>query len=186
MGLSILGCSLALTFANLDKFSKFKGAGFEAILKQVKEKTSAAVEELKDLGLALTAPIVDTMTLSGDMFKYIHLKYKLANAEKIKETLVKLGASAEEIDGVCGILYRRVTADHYHHIAYALKEANPDSSNAFSDIQSWDFNDWDKAQVEKIITENKLLENKAVSECIADLDYWLENQALRTESKWQS
>lgn len=136
MGLSIAGCSLALAFANLDKFARFKGAGFEAELKEAVDKAYAAVVELKDLGLALTTPIIDTMTVSDRMLQFIPLKYKLESATQIEKTLVKLGASAEEIDEVCGTLYSRVSADHYNHIAHALKEANPESSEFF--LRYWE------------------------------------------------
>jgi len=54
MGWAILSIGLALIFANLEKFSRFKAVGFEADLKTAVDKTYAAIEELKELSLALS------------------------------------------------------------------------------------------------------------------------------------
>ena len=54
MGWAIASIGLALIFANLEKFSRFKGAGFEAELRTAVEKTYAAIEELKELSLVLS------------------------------------------------------------------------------------------------------------------------------------
>jgi hypothetical protein len=66
-GIAVAAIGLALCFANLDKFVRFKGAGFEAELRTVVDKASAAIEELKELGLSLSAPIVDELAVSGRM-----------------------------------------------------------------------------------------------------------------------
>lgn len=51
-------------FANLEKFSKFKGAGFEAEMHNAVRETYAALEELKELALSLSAPIIDELAVS--------------------------------------------------------------------------------------------------------------------------
>ncbi len=58
MGLSIAAIGIALAFANLDRFQRFKGAGFEAELRTAVDKTYAAIEELKELSLSLATPII--------------------------------------------------------------------------------------------------------------------------------
>ncbi len=91
--------AVALFFANLDKFSYFKGGGVEARLKEAVDEAYAALEELKDLGLALSSPIVDELALSGRMMQYMPLKYKLERVEEISQTLKKLGAKIKIQDG---------------------------------------------------------------------------------------
>lgn len=45
MGLIIVAGALGITFSNLDKFSSFKGAGFEAQMHDVQKTVDALVEE---------------------------------------------------------------------------------------------------------------------------------------------
>ena len=63
MGIAVLAIGLALFFSNIDKFSRFKGTfkgvGLEAELKTVVDEAYAAIEQLKELGLSLSSPIVD-------------------------------------------------------------------------------------------------------------------------------
>ncbi|OAM96724.1 hypothetical protein AZ468_23840 (plasmid) [Vibrio europaeus] len=56
MGIAVVASSIFLAFANLDKFSKFKGAGFEAELKSVVDEANSSIENLK----AVTTPLLIT------------------------------------------------------------------------------------------------------------------------------
>ena len=87
---------VALAFANLDKIESFSAGFFQAKVRVAVEKAYAAIEQLKELGLSLSSPIVDEMAVSGRMLQYIPLKHKLERVEKIEDNLRKLGASKEE------------------------------------------------------------------------------------------
>ena len=65
-----LSISIALFFANLDKFSRFKGGGIEAELRTAVTEAYAAIDQLKELGLSLTSPIVDELAVSGRMLQW--------------------------------------------------------------------------------------------------------------------
>ena len=56
MGLAISACALYLAFVNIDKFRKFKGAGFEAELKQTIDDANATIAQLK----AVAHPLIET------------------------------------------------------------------------------------------------------------------------------
>lgn len=58
MGIAVTASAIFLAFANLEKFAKFKGAGFEAELKQAVDEANATVSHLK----AVTTPLI-TATL---------------------------------------------------------------------------------------------------------------------------
>ncbi|NQY07529.1 MAG: hypothetical protein HRT68_15365, partial [Flavobacteriaceae bacterium] len=49
MGIAVAASCVFLAFANLDKFTKFKGAGFEAELRDVVTEANATIQELKEL-----------------------------------------------------------------------------------------------------------------------------------------
>lgn len=186
MGIAVAAIGLALFFANIDKFSRFKGAGFEAELRIAVDEAYAAIVQLKELGLSLSAPIVDELALSGRISKYIPLKYKLNQVSEIANTLKKLGASQKEIDEVCSNIYDQVTNDHTSSILHALKIANPEKKDLFEGINDGKMYDWDKSKIEKFINEHNLTKSDDTNEWFLDLDYFLKQRKLRREDKWQN
>lgn len=172
------------------KFSRFKGTfkgvGLEAELKTAVDEAYAAIEQLKELGLSLSSPIVDELAISGRMLQYIHLKYKLERVAKIADTLKKLGASQEEIDKACSTIYERVTNDHIRRILHSLKSSNPGKEELFEGINDGKMDDWDKGKIETFIRENNLNKSEDTDEWLLDLDYFLKQRKLRREDKWQS
>ena len=188
--IAILVICLALVFLNIDKFKHVKGtvkgASFEAELKTVVDEANVAIEQLKELGLALSSPIVDEMAVSGRMLQYIHLKYKLDRVANIADTLNKLGASQEEIEGACSTLYVRITNDHIRRILSSLKSSNLGKEELFEGINDGKMDDWDKARIETFIREQSLNKSKDTDEWFLDLDYFLKQRKLRREDKWQS
>ncbi|MFA6546883.1 MAG: hypothetical protein WCS99_20875 [Limisphaerales bacterium] len=126
---------LALFFANLDKFSRFKGAGIEAELRTAVNEAYAAIEQLKELGLSLSSPIVDELAISGRFLQYIPLKFKLERVAKIVETLEKLGASEAEIEKACSTIYQRVANDHMRGVFHTLLSSNPEKKALFEGLE---------------------------------------------------
>ncbi len=186
MGIATAAISLALAFRNLDKFEKFKAPGFEAELRTAVEKTYAALEELKDLSLAVAAPIVDTLAITGVMLKYIPLKYKLQRVEKIRETLRKLGATEEEITKACSTMYDRLEADHRKRILLTLLNANGEKKQLFDGLDGWDTEEWDRARIQRFIEEHGLTKSKDVEAALLDLDHYSQTKTLRRPDAWQS
>jgi hypothetical protein len=177
---------VALCFANLDKLSKFKTAGLEVELRKAVNDAYAAIDQLKELGVSLSNPIVAEMAVSGRMLQYIHLKYKLEQVATIAETLKKLGASDKEIEGTCSVLYQRVTNDHMRKVLYTIKEANPDKQTLFEGLDAGKMDDIDRSKLENFIKNNALKTSENTKEAILDLDFFLKNKKLRRESEWQS
>ena len=75
-------------------------------------ETYAALEEIKEIALSLSAPIVDELAVSGRMLQYIPLKYKPERVENIAKTLENLGAKKSEIEEACSTIYGRVHDAH--------------------------------------------------------------------------
>ncbi|MFM2589674.1 hypothetical protein [Vibrio sp. TBV020] len=53
MGIAVAASCVFLAFANLDKFTKSKGAGFEAELREAVSEANASIHELKELAKPL-------------------------------------------------------------------------------------------------------------------------------------
>jgi hypothetical protein len=186
MSLAIGAIGIALAFANLDKIARFKTPAFEAELRTVVDKAYAAIEQLKDLGLALSAPIADELAISGRMLQYIPLKYKLERVQKIAATLKELGASQAEIDLATATIYGRVSHDHLIGIVYLLRDLNKDKAPLFQGIEEGKMNSWDRATVESFITSNGLVKNDEVDERFLDLEFFERTKTLRRPDRWQS
>jgi hypothetical protein len=186
MWLSIVALGLALMFANIDRITRFRAPGFEADLQAVVTKAYAAIDELKELGLSLSAPIVDELAVSGRMLQYLPLRAKLERVQKIADTLKALGASQIEIDKATATIYERVTRDHLDRIKGALTKSNAGKDAALNELSSDAAEEWDTATFKKYIADNGLERNDVADEWIADLEYFRTNHKLRRPTEWQS
>jgi hypothetical protein len=186
MAIAAGAIGVALFFANIDKFSRFKGGGIEAELRTAVGEAYAAIEQLKELGISLSSPIVDELAISGRMLQFIHLKYKLERVAKIADTLRRLGASPAEIEEVCSTLYQRVTSDHIRGVLRSLREANPEKEPLFKGVDDGKMDDWDRVRLETFIKENQLKTTEDTQEWMRDLEFFLRTRTLRREEQWQS
>lgn len=175
---------VALFFANIDKFSKFKGGGIEAELKTAVDDAYAAIEELKELGLSLTSPITDELAMSGSVLSYIPLEYKLQRVEKIAKTLKKLGASDEEVNEACFMIYLRVESEHVSRVIGKLKKANPGKEKLL-DFKMGDLNNWDLKKLKVFLLDNELEFDEDSEEALENLEYFHEHRKLRHPDQWQ-
>ncbi|MDW6001876.1 hypothetical protein [Vibrio mangrovi] len=62
MGIAVAASAIFLAFANLDKFTRFKGAGFEAELKSVVQEANASIEQLRSVATPLAISSLQAMT----------------------------------------------------------------------------------------------------------------------------
>ncbi|ENU5814308.1 hypothetical protein ACE34P_001864 [Vibrio fluvialis] len=62
MGIAVAASGIFLAFANLDKFTRFKGAGFEAELKSVVQEANASIEQLKSVATPLAISSLQALT----------------------------------------------------------------------------------------------------------------------------
>ena len=170
----------ALFFANIERFKYFKGGGIEAELQTAVNKAYAAVGPLKDLGLSLSAPIVNEVAMSG----YIGstpLKEKLERVARISADLKALKASDVEIARVVAPLYQRVTSQHVGQILAGLRIANPGKDSLFDELREEKWDTWDVARIDRIIKANGLSVDAKSGKLIKDLDFFLKNKQLRRE-----
>jgi len=109
--LSLISLSFALVFWNIDKFSEFKGAGFEAKLNTAVSDTYAAIDEVKKLAISISSPVASLMAVKSS-FQYLSLEYKLKYAKEIESSLLELEIDNNKIEEALSALYSRVLEDH--------------------------------------------------------------------------
>jgi hypothetical protein len=145
-----------------------------------------AIKQMKILGLALATPIVDELNMSGVLYGPRLSNPQFEMIKRIADNLTKLGASQNEINGVCDSVYSRVTRLHVRRIIDSLRDPNPDKNNLLLTVLKEQLdNSWDTRKTVQFIKDNDLKKSKETEECFMDLEYFLENKILRREEKWQ-
>jgi hypothetical protein len=178
--LSLISLSFALVFWNLDRFSEFKGGGFEAKLNTAVSDAYAAINEVKSLAISISSPVISLMAVKSS-FQFSPLKYKLEYAEEIKSSLVDLKIDKEKIDEALSTLYDRVSEDHVKKIMWAINEQlNPDKKifKSYEDIEP---NCWPLDAIKRKSVELSInIEDK-----IEELIYFDKNKKLLNPDEWQ-
>ncbi|KZX59200.1 hypothetical protein A3709_16795 [Halioglobus sp. HI00S01] len=176
--------SLALFFSNIGQFKYFKAGMFEAEVREAVNEAYAAIDELKELGLALSEPIVDQMQIDRMPLQYIDVSHKLEHTKKISDTLYRLGASDEEVNEATSLLISNVQGHHVLKVQGSLKRENPEKENLFVDFERWDRSEWGTAKVHSFIAEHTLHTGTETDQLILDLTYFEENKTLRRPDTW--
>ncbi len=96
MGMAVVASALLLVFLNLEKFSKFKGAGFEAELRGKIDEADIIIKQLKELAISLISTNLDILSdanrVQGSSFENDHKLFyglvKLSKSLNIKDESV--------------------------------------------------------------------------------------------------
>jgi len=97
MGIAVAASGIFLAFANLDKFSEFKGAGFEAKLKEAVNEANATIENLKEVAKPLIKTNLFALAKSGRFsegaFNKSHDVY-----DQLSELQDKIGLEGQDLE----------------------------------------------------------------------------------------
>ncbi len=97
MGIAVAASGVFLAFANLDKFSEFKGAGFEAKLREVVDEANATIENLKEVAKPLIKTNLFALAKAGRFsdgaFNKSHDVY-----DQLAELQSKIGLDGQDLE----------------------------------------------------------------------------------------
>jgi len=178
--ISLIAISFAIVFWNLEKFSKFKGAGFEAELRIAVDKTYAAIEEVKKLAISLSSPVASLLAIKN-AFQYLKLKEKLIYVKEIEASLRELNIDEKEINKATSILYDRVKDDHLRKILWSMNNKLEETDKIFKSYEDIVPSDWD---IDKIVKKSSEL-NIDVNEEIKEYNYFIKTKELLNVDEWQ-
>jgi hypothetical protein len=65
MGLALIAGAIAAAFLNLEKFERFKGAGFEAEMRHVVKEAHVTIEALRSVARPLIATTLRLLTVGN-------------------------------------------------------------------------------------------------------------------------
>src|SRR2546426_1889427 len=119
MGLAIIAGSLASAFINLDKFQRFKGAGFEAELRAVVDKAYATIDNLRTLAEPLLLTTLENLTMGGrwggmDSIDKHTLERELAAVAE------SLGIESEKLKSAQDRFFRYHAWDHINRLGHTV------------------------------------------------------------------
>ena len=137
-----------------------------------------AIEQIKELGLVLAAPMLDEMAtdklvLSGGGST---LEEDVAHMQKILSSLQKLGASQEQIDAIRLNMDLSVMRHLRRRVTVALQSANKHKASLFNHVSH--MHKWSKDQFESFIQENELNVPSEVNDNLTKLEYYTVNKKL--------
>ena len=97
MGIAVAASGIFLAFANLDKFSEFKGAGFEAKLREAVDEANATIENLKEVASPLIKTNLFALAKAGrisdDAFDKSHDLF-----DQLAELQSKIGLDGQDLE----------------------------------------------------------------------------------------
>ncbi len=177
---------LLMAFANLDKFARFKGAGFEAEMRSIVREGHVTLEKHRELALNFAAIILSTV--SAGKFTGVNIFQRLDFRRQLVADLERLEVSSESI---C-----RATEkfDDYIRHDHALKVVVPTFSLK-------DLDDTNKEEIMSLIRDRESIPSSAVGnfrevveragielpevrEAIEDLEYYDKEKKLRRPEVW--
>lgn len=97
MGIGVAGSAIFLVFANVDKFVRFKGAGFEAEMREFVSDANATVDNLRSVATPLISSYITNLSNEGMLFS-VDTESKRKRYEEILELQIELGINHPSIN----------------------------------------------------------------------------------------
>ncbi|MFM2478841.1 hypothetical protein [Celerinatantimonas sp. MCCC 1A17872] len=194
MGIIVVAGAIFLSFLNIDKIQRFKGAGFEAEMRQVVEDANASIHQLRDVATTSTKATLTTLIASSFGFTNgMNLKSRLDLHDKLIADLKKLGVSEQQIEqademwkrGVHMIFHRGIVAaiERREKSCIANKNLEPKIREASREFQTkfLDFDNWvtgSSGEMKQFIIDKQIM-NPEVEELLKDYSEFEKNGVYR-------
>ena len=182
MSLAIVGGAITAAFLNIDKMSRFKGAGFEAEMKEAVKEAYATIENLKELGEPLILTTIEILTKEGrfgGMGAYKKHKFK----QELEDISKSLDIDNNRLEKIKDKFYRYHVWDHYQEFitvisqdSYVDKEIANKLGSLKKDYSSKDFPK--EETIQEIINQVDELE-EITQETLKDYIYYKNNKEIR-------
>ena len=133
MGIIVVAGAIGLSFLNIDKIQRFKGAGFEAEMKRAVEEANATIEELREVA-ATSAEAILTDLMAGNFMDGTTLEKRLDLHDQLICNLEDIGASQKQIDKADDMWRRGIGIIFFRGIRAAIEDRDkPLQVNAKAD-----------------------------------------------------
>ena len=181
MSLSIVAGAIGMAFANLDSFSKIKGAGFVAELRLAVDQAYATTSSVKKLSAAFTSSILGLIAGEG-RWGGMGIQKKFQLREEIDAALSKIGLTEKEITETHKLFDQYLLWDHGNAITDLMQYSDPANIELREKLNKLtNYRDLSVATPEEFEEVQKLykMDNPEIGERILDLQHFLSNKKLR-------
>jgi len=191
MGIAATACCMGLIFANLTLFTRFKGLGIDAELRQATEQAQAATQEatatvrqLRELAKALASNAF-TITARTGLWGTLPLAKRVAMSDEIRAALATVDFSAEEIDVMSEPVKRIVR----HQLARRIQDVSNNSGSPFGVNEEFEpLANFEKGTVAPASQYRAIAQKHNLSsdvfEAITDLEFFERDGKLRRPGLW--
>lgn len=171
----VVGGTIVLFFANIDKIQRFKIAGIEAEMKKAVKEANATIEQLRNVATT-SAKATITSLMAGNFIKGITLKNRLELHDQLISNLEKISASKQQIEEADEMWKRGVGV--IYHRGIRAKLVHP-AAQEFQDLLKFD--EWKAPSSGKIenFIESKGLMNQELKDLIDDYKYFESTGTIR-------
>ncbi len=186
MTASVLAGCLILAFAYIDKIKKFKGAGFEAELRDAVNEAYATIEKLQGIAVKLSEPIVTEVTMHKRMIQYIPLKSRYEQIKEIERSLRDLGVKEEEIEKTTEFFYSVFREDHIKKVVYGVlkDESTPDQLKEIMETYK-EGNIPADLKIADVVASSEYTPSSEVAELVKDAEHFDREKSFRRIDTWQ-
>jgi hypothetical protein len=198
MSLIIVAGSIVIAFLNIDRIQRFKGAGFEAEMRQTVVEVHATLDQLRNLATASTESSLTTL-MSGNFFDGTTLATRLDLHDRLIRTLEEIGVPSHQIieadrmwrKGV-GVIYLRGIRNKLEgrsHPAISNPDIDPNALEISRSLQDLlQFESWTAPpakQIRKLIEKSNLM-NSELDELIADYSHFENTGSIKRKEVFVS
>jgi hypothetical protein len=184
MGLIVVAGAISIAFLNIDRIQRFKGAGFEAEMRQAVEQAHATVEQLRTLAAASAESTLTTL-MAGNFMGGTTLSTRLDLHDRLIKSLEDIGVPQPQIDEAERMWKKGVGAVYHRGIHHCLEgrtqknninlNADPavlEASKQFQDLLK--FENWEAPSSSAMTTfiEGKNLMSPELAELLSDYSHF--------------
>lgn len=182
MGLFVVACGVALSFTNIDKIQRFKGAGFEAEMKKAVEDAYATMESLKSIAKPLILSTLSNLIYAG---RWGGMKRERQHElkEKMDSLAKSIGVFDDEVQSESAKFFAWNAIDIIQMLERAVQKVKPLEKPEQNTLHLLIDRDADKypsaEELSQAIASFDEEQKEAAKPFLDDYEYYLSNRALR-------
>lgn len=193
MGLIVIAGAISIAFLNIDRIQKFKGAGFEAEMRQAVEQAHATVEQLRTLAAASAESTLTTL-MADNFFDGTTLSTRLDLHNRLIRSLEEIGVPQPKIDEAdrmwkkgIGVIYHRGIRYHLegrsqdNHVNCKADPTVLEASKQFQDLLHFEKWEAPSSNNMKAFIEAKNLMTPELAELLNDYAYFEKTGKIRRQ-----
>lgn len=181
MGLAIVASSITCSFINLDKIAKFKGAGFEAEMREAVNEAYTTIDMLKKTSIPLVITSLHAITWGDRYGSGLKSETKHKLKDQITEVIETLRIKSEDADQLLLDFTRLTTCDLWNDFIKSFNKDTLGKNNSeLSKLCDCSIGKFPKKEeIDKFFGGNQLILTPENEEKLQNYLYYLKHNELK-------